>query len=139
MFSLRGDAWKFYQKLRRTERNGDSVKQLNEIKEIEEIQSFYVTLDDDTLHNIRYRMLKEKEGSGMIPIFVTSIPWLLFIFSKQLQQLLFEGGTYLWLVFIFIYVTVLFFSVIIHFRENAWANVHIELIGDVLKRRGDQK
>lgn len=137
--SFRGDAWKFYLKLKKTTQSGKEINHLQEISELEEIYQFYNHLDSHLLRKIRYRMLKEKKGSGMIPIFVTAIPWLLFIFSKQLQGFLFKDGGYLWLIFGLVYLTILISSVIIHFRENAWANVHTEIIEDILSIRGDYK
>ncbi|OIJ16811.1 hypothetical protein BKP37_04575 [Anaerobacillus alkalilacustris] len=135
MITFRGDAWKFYCKLRRTKKKGRNLNELKELNELDEIQTFYETIEDRALINIRYRMLKEKKGSGMIPVFVSAIPWLLFIFSKQLQQWLFQEGAYLWVVFIILYVFILLTSVIVHFRENAWAHVHTEMIEDILSKR----
>lgn len=135
MASFRGDAWRFYQKLVSTKQKGDKIDELKEIVELKEIEDFYETLDDSTLMKIRYRMMKEKKGSGIIPIFVSSVPWLLFIFSKQLQTVLFKNGGYLWVGFVFLYIITLIFSVIVHFRENAWAYVHTKMIEDILKRR----
>lgn len=138
MISFRGDAWKFYLKLKETNKTGNDVNELKELTELQEIENFYERFNDATLIKIRYRMLKELKGSGIIPIFVTTIPWLLFIFSKQLQALLFNDGSKLWLAFVLVYVTMLFFSVIVHFREQAWANVHKEMIEDILDRRKEK-
>lgn len=135
MVTFRGDAWKFYLKLKETKKKGKNINELKELTELEEMKHFYEGFTDDTLRKIRYRMLKELKGSGIIPIFVTTIPWLLFIFSKQLQAFLFRDGSHLWLAFALVYVTLLFFSVIIHFREQAWANVNTEMIEDILEKR----
>ncbi len=139
MISFRGDAWKFYLKLKRTQCSGEHIEQLKEITEIEEIQKFYEALGDRLLMKIRYRMVKEKKGSGMVPILVSTIPWLLFIFSKQLQGVLFRDGSYLWALFAFFYLAILISSVIVHFRENAWANVHTEIIDDILSERRERR
>ncbi|MGO4886428.1 hypothetical protein ACJ2A9_01605 [Anaerobacillus sp. MEB173] len=137
MYSFRGDAWKFYVKLRNAEQDGNDVRLLNEIVEMAEIEAYYQSLDNDTLNKIRYRMLKEKGGSGIIPIAVSSIPWVFFIVSKQLHETIFKEG-YLWVVFICVYITIIFISVILHFRENAWAVVHTEIINDILQKREKQ-
>jgi hypothetical protein len=136
MFSLRGDAHKIYLRLKKNASNSDqSFKYMKEIMEVEEIQEFYQSIDSPTLKLIYYRMMKEKSGSGIIPIFVTSIPWLLFLFSNQLQQFLFRDGSLLWAIFGFIYVVILTLSVTVHFREKAWAVFHIEIIQDILSER----
>lgn len=132
MFSFRGDAHKVYLKLQKTVHKNESVGQLNDLKEIEGIISFYQSLDSKLLRLIYYRMVKEKNGSGFILIFVTSFPWLLLMFSKQITDLL---GSLLWLIFGFIYLLILTISVILHFREKAWAAFHMEIIQDILTER----
>lgn len=133
MLSFRGDVHKFYLKLKRTLQKNKSIHDLSEIKEINEIRQFYLKLSIPELMNIRYRMIKEQNGSGMIPIFFASIPWVGFVFSKQLQSFLFKDGTYLWAWFITIYGLILTASFIIHYREKAWASVHVEIIEDTLR------
>nr|WP_077215357.1 hypothetical protein [Bacillus dakarensis] len=135
MFTFRGDAHRLYLQIRERTNNKLAVQQLKNLREIEEIKNTYQNIDSSALKLIYYRMIKEKNGSGIIPIFVTSIPWLLFLFSTQLQQFLFKEGSLLWAIFVFIYVLVLTFSAIIHFREKAWASVHIEIIQDILSKR----
>lgn len=139
MFSLRGDAHKFYLRLRKKKVNQQSIEQCKELAEIEEIQTFYEEIDSRTLNNIQYRMVKEKNGSGIIPVFISAGPWLLFIFSKQLQRFLFKEGSMLWAAFVVMYLTTLTVSVIVHFQEKAWAAVHIEIIQDILRERGMNK
>lgn len=139
MLSFRGDAHKFYLKLKNSKDTDLTFPHNRQLEEIREIQSFYQNIDDDTLQDIYYQMVKEKSGSGIIPIFVSAGPWLLFIFSKQLHQVLFKDGTLLWLVFILVYVTALILSVILHFHEKAWASLHIEIIQDIIKQRNSKK
>ena len=139
MFSTKGDAHKVFLRLKRTFHNGDSIKDMKEYKEIEEIQSLYRSLDSNTLQLIHYRMIKEYNGSGMIPILVSSAPWLLLLFSKQLSTYLFHEGKWLWAVFSIVYIIALAASVIIHFREKAWAAFHMEIIQDILKERKNDK
>lgn len=130
MFRFRGDAHRFYMQLKR--RAGADHKKLDEIAEI---RNFYQSIDTDNLKTISYRMLKEKSGSGIIPILVTAIPWFFFLFSKQLQQFLFKDGSFLWVVFGFLYLSILTVSVTLHFREKAWAALHIKIIEDILSER----
>ncbi|HWO74936.1 MAG TPA: hypothetical protein VNM69_03340 [Bacillus sp. (in: firmicutes)] len=139
MLSFRGDAHKFYVKLKNSNHTHLRYDQNRELKEIREIQDFYETIETKTLIDIYYKMVKEKNGSGIIPIFVSAGPWLLFIFSKQLQEFLFKDGSMLWLTFIILYVTILSLSVMLHFHEKAWASLHIEVIQDILKARGIEK
>ncbi|MDX5476804.1 MAG: hypothetical protein LPK00_14820, partial [Bacillaceae bacterium] len=74
--------------------------------------------------------------SGIIPIFVTAVPWFLFLFSKQLQHILFEEGSSHWLIiFVIVYFVTLTLSVVLHFREKAWAAFHLEIIQDILEER----
>jgi hypothetical protein len=80
-------------------------------------------------------MTKEKNGSGVIPILVSALPWLFFLFSQRLQQFLFKDGSWLWIIFVVLYVFILIPSVFLHFREQSWASVHIEIIQDILKDR----
>jgi hypothetical protein len=138
MFSFRGDAHKLYLLLKKKTANSESFQQIKELTEINEFKEFYQSIDSSTLKIIYYRMLKEKSGSGIIPIFVTSIPWFFFLFSKQLQEFLFKDGSILWLIFGVAYMSILAISVIIHFREKAWAAVHIEIIQDILSVRKDK-
>lgn len=136
--SFRGDAHKLYMKLIKVYKHDKPLGQVRELLEIEEIRSFYQTIETATLQLIYYRMTKEKQGSGIIPIFVTSIPWFFFLFSKQLQEFLFKEGSFLFLLFGIFYMVTLTISVIVHFRENAWAAVHIEIIQDIVKEREKQ-
>ncbi|WP_078547658.1 hypothetical protein [Litchfieldia alkalitelluris] len=138
MISFRGDAHKLYLKIRENKLNNKKLRDIKPLTEIQEFQNFYREIDSDTLKTIYYRMIKEKNGSGIIPIFVTSVPWFFFLFSKQLQELLFKEGSVLWILFSFIYLFTLSTSVILHFRERAWAAVHIEIIQDTLKNRKDK-
>jgi uncharacterized membrane protein YcjF (UPF0283 family) len=135
MFSTKGDAHKVFLRLRRTVQNGETIKHMREYQEIEEIQTLYKSLDSNTLQLIHYRMIKEYNGSGMIPILVSSAPWLLLLFSKQLSTYLFHEGKWLWAGFCIVYIIALAASVIIHFREKAWAAFHMEIIQDILKDR----
>ncbi|MGI8387294.1 hypothetical protein [Robertmurraya sp. P23] len=134
--AFRGDAHKLYIKLTKTNKQDEPLRQVKELTEIQEIRAFYQTIETATLQLIYYRMIKEKQGSGIIPIFVTSIPWFFFLFSKQLQEFLFKEGSLLFLLFGIFYMVTLTISVIVHFRENAWAAVHIEIIQDIVGERG---
>lgn len=133
--AFRGDAHKLYIKLSKVNNQDEPLRQVKELKEIQEIRLFYQTIETATLQLIYYRMIKEKQGSGIIPIFVTSIPWFFFLFSKQLQEFLFKEGSFLFLLFGIFYMVTLTISVIVHFRENAWAAVHIEIIQDIVAER----
>lgn len=136
--AFRGDAHKLYIKLTKANKQDKPLRQLKELTEIQDIRSFYQTIETATLQLIYYRMTKEKQGSGIIPIFVTSIPWFFFLFSKQLQEFLFKEGRILFLLFGIFYMVTLTISVIVHFRENAWAAVHIEIIQDIVDERGER-
>jgi len=136
--SFRGDAHKLYLKLRSIYKNDKSLKNINELNEIEEIRTFYKSIDTYKLKLIYYRMLKEKNGSGVIPVFVTAVPWFLFIFTKQLQAFLFKDGILLWILFSFFYMFTLTISVIVHFGEKAWAALHIEIIQDIIAERNEK-
>jgi hypothetical protein len=135
MLSFRGDAHKIYLQLKKAIHNGESIKNMKELKEIESIQNLYYSLDSEQLQLIYYRMIKEKNGSGIIPIFVSSVPWLLFLFSKPLIDFLFKDGSILWALFGSVYLLILTLSVLLHFREKAWAAFHMEIIQDILKER----
>lgn len=135
LFSLRGDAHKVYLLLKKTVDENQSIKALKDMVEIEKIYAFYQAIDSAALKLIYYRMVKEKNGSGIIPIFVTSVPWFFFLFSEQLHKLLFKDGSYLWAAFCLIYLVTLTLSVVLHFREKAWAAFHLEIIQDILKGR----
>ncbi len=135
--AFRGDAHKLYIKLSKANKQDEPLRQAKELTEIQEIRAFYQTIETATLQLIYYRMIKEKQGSGIIPIFVTSIPWFFFLFSKQLQEFLFKEGSLLFLLFGIFYMVTLTISVIVHFRENAWAAVHIEIIQDIVDERGN--
>lgn len=133
MFSFRGDAHKIYLQLR----NHQDPKQHKDIQETEDIKAYYETLDSQTLQLAYYRMIKEQKGMGIIPIFVSSIPWLLFFFSDKMQSLLFKNGSFLWAIFLTIYLILLTVSTLFHFKERAWSAFHIEIIHDILKNRRD--
>ncbi|MDL4842299.1 hypothetical protein [Aquibacillus rhizosphaerae] len=135
--SFRGDAHKFYLKLNRNRKKENSIKHIRELKEVQDIRTFYNSIDTYTLKLIYYRMIKEKSGSGIIPLFVTAVPWFLFLFSKQIQEFLFQEGSLLWILFSFIYMFTLAISVIVHFREKAWAVLHIEILLDLIGDRNE--
>ncbi|MBE5101392.1 hypothetical protein IGH99_19715 [Bacillus aryabhattai] len=135
MFSLRGDAHKVYLKLKKAAHQNQNAEEIDELAEMEEIRQLYLTLDSATLRKVYYRMTKEKNGSGVIPILVSALPWLFFLFSQRLQQFLFKDGSWLWIIFVLLYVFILIPSVFLHFREQSWASVHIEIIQDILKDR----
>jgi hypothetical protein len=128
---FRGDAHKLFLTLKK-QKDLESNKLL---KEASDIRSFYESLDSKILQLVYYRMIKEQNGMGVIPIFVTSIPWLLFLFSSKLQDVLFNDGNMIWIIFISVYLILLTISVIFHFREKAWAAFHLEIISDVLSER----
>ncbi|MFC5542515.1 MAG: hypothetical protein C0P75_011570 [Bacilli bacterium] len=132
MSFFRGDAHKIYMQLRK---NRDSIHDSKYLKELYEVRKFYESLDRDVLQLIYYRLIKEKNGSGMIPIFVSSIPFLFLIFSQHLQKILFQEGTRNWMIFIVCYITGITAALFFHFRENAWASSHIEMIKDILEER----
>ncbi|WP_246943229.1 hypothetical protein [Bacillus pinisoli] len=135
MFTFRGDAHRFFMKIKKSE-----PKQYTKIKEVQEMTAiimFYRTLENSLLHKMKYQMMKEQQASGSIPLLVTTIPWLLFIFSKPLLEVLF-GNFNLWIPFVLIYVTLLLGGIYLHFHERAWAKVHVEIIEDVLSERNQQ-
>ncbi|AZU60695.1 hypothetical protein [Neobacillus mesonae] len=136
MFSFRGDAHRVYLKLQKAVYKKEAVLQMKELKEIEEIIRFYHSLESSALRLIFYRMVKEKNGSGFILIFVTSFPWLLLMFSKQITDIL---GSLLWVIFGLVYLLILTISVILHFSEKAWAAFHMEIIQDVLTERKNKE
>ncbi|NLY78949.1 MAG: hypothetical protein GX072_03285 [Lysinibacillus sp.] len=129
---LRGDAHKIY---RRLKKNPETIRESKYLKDLEEVREFYKSIESDVLQLIYYRLIKETNGSGMIPIFVSSIPFLFLIFSQHLQQILFQEGTRNWMIFIVCYITGITFALFLHFREKAWASSHIEIIQDILEER----
>ncbi|RUL53548.1 MULTISPECIES: hypothetical protein [Lysinibacillus] len=131
---LRGDAHKIYLRLKRDPK---TIKESKYLRDIQEIRAFYQSIDSDILKLIYYRLVKENNGSGMIPIYVSSIPFLFLIFSQNLQSILFVEGSRNWMIFIIIYILGITFSLFMHFREKAWAASHIEIIQDILKERND--
>lgn len=131
MFSFRGDAHKLFLTLKEQK----DIHSNKDLKETAEIKSFYESLESETLRLIFYRMVKEQNGTGIIPIFVTAIPWLLFLFSDKIQDFLFKDGILIWAIFITIYLILLTVSAFFHFKEKAWAALHIEIIRDVLEER----
>lgn len=135
MFSLRGDAHKIFLQLKKNSTGDPSFKNIKRLSEIAEIQNFYITIDTETLKRIYYCMIKEKNGSGIIPILVSSIPWLLLLFAEQLQKFLFKDGHLPWVIFVIIYMLILMFSVLLHFHEKSWASVHTEIIQEILNER----
>ncbi len=131
---FRGDAHKIYCHLKK---NPDNIPNSKYLKEMKEVRDFYQSIASDILKLIFYRLIKEKNGSGMIPVYVSSIPFLFLIFSNSLQKHLFAQGNRYWLIFIVIYLGGITFSLFLHFREKAWAASHIEIIQDILTERKD--
>ncbi|WP_106498322.1 hypothetical protein [Lentibacillus sp. Marseille-P4043] len=131
MFSFRGDAHKTYLTLKRQK----DIHTNKILKETAEIKSFYKSLDSEILKLVYYRMVKEQSGTGIIPIFVTAIPWLLFLFSNTIQDFLFRNNNLIWIGFVSLYLIILTGSAILHFKEKAWSALHIEIITDVLNER----
>jgi hypothetical protein len=87
MFSFRGDAHKIYLELKKTANKDRSFKSIKKLVEIREIQDFYRLIESSTLEKIYYCMIKEKNGSGIIPIFVSAGPWLFFCFPNNYKSL----------------------------------------------------
>jgi hypothetical protein len=135
MVSFRGDAHKFYLKLKKEADKGNKPHDNKEVQELKHIQNFYSSIDLMTLESVHYRILKERDATGIIPVLVTALPWIFFIFSKQIQAFFKDDGSYLWLLFVFIYLTAVSFSVYIHFKERSWATVHSRMIEDIIKRK----
>lgn len=130
---FRGDVHKIYCHLKK---NPNNIKTSKYLRDVQEVYEFYETVESDTLKFIYYRLIKENNGSGMIPMLISTIPFLLMILSDDLKTLpLMEGRN--WLFFIFIYLIALSFFLFVHFRERAWASSHIEIIQDILKERKD--
>ncbi len=134
MVSFRGDAHRFYLKLKAKNGNKQEIDELKELKEITDIMSFYEMLPTSGLKKVKFYLQKEFNGTGAIPLLITAVPWLLFIFSKPLLEWLFKGGR-LWMIFVLIYITLLLAGVILHFRERAWAKTHLVIIEDILEER----
>ncbi|HET7578668.1 MAG TPA: hypothetical protein VFK33_05230 [Bacillales bacterium] len=134
MFSLRGDVHKFYLKLKKVFNRQHSVEDLKELDEMADIQAFYRGLPAAQLKQIRYRMLKEQNGNGMIPLLVSSMPWLAFIFSQELRNWL-NKNILLLLGFLIAYTFFIAFGSVLHYREKAWASVHIEILNDLLEEK----
>lgn len=86
---------KFYLQLKQSSNKGQSFHSIKALREVEKIQKFYASIDSDTLKKIYFCMIKEKNGSEIITILVSSAPWLLLLFSKQLQEFLFKDGSLL--------------------------------------------
>jgi len=135
LISFRGDAHKIYLRLKKNIDHDRTFQHVRDMEEVRGIKSFYEKIDSQTLKIIYYRMLKEKNGSGIIPILSTAIPLFLFLFANQLQKFLFGKGYFYLILFSIIYFALLFFSVILHFREKAWATFHIQMICDILEER----
>ena len=135
MLSFRGDAHKLYLELRASKQSDHAFIHNKKLIEISDIQSFYAELESSMLKKIYYRMIKEKNGSGIIPILVSAGPWLLLLFSNQIQQFLFKDEGFLWVIFVLGYISILVISVILHFYEKSWSAVHIEIIQDILQNR----
>jgi len=129
---FRGDVHKIYCHLKK---QPDNIPDSKYLKEMKEVLDFYQSIDSDTLKLIFYRLVKEKNGSGMIPVYLSSIPFLFLIFSNNLQELLFSRGSKYLVVFIVIYLGGITFSLFLHSREKAWAASHIEMIQDILTER----
>ena len=132
---FRGDAHKIY---RRLKKNSQSIHQSKYLLEVKEVRDFYESMESDILKLIFYRLIKEKNGSGMIPIYVSSIPFLFLFFSQHLDKILFADGSRNWMIFILIYIIGITFSLFLHFREKAWASCHIKIIQDILVSRNDK-
>ena len=135
--SFRGDAHKLYLKLNSIYNKDDSINHVQELQEVQGIRAFYQKIDTDSLRLVYYRMIKEKNGSGIIPLYVSSIPWFIILFSNKIQDFLFRDGGLLWVPFCIIYLLILTISILIHFREKAWASLHIEIIQDIIGERHD--
>lgn len=134
MNRFRGDAHKIYCHLKK---NPENIRSSKYLKDMKEARDFYQSIESELLKLIFYRLIKEKNGSGMIPVYISAIPFLFLIFSNHLQEFLFgEGSTYwFFVIFILIYVLALTFILFLHFREKAWASSHIEIIQDILSER----
>lgn len=135
MSFFRGDAHKIYIRLKK---NPKTIRESKYLRELYEVRSFYESVESDVLKLIYYRLIKEQNGSGMIPIFVSSIPFLFLIFSQHLHKFLFQEGSRNWLIFIVCYITGITFALFLHFREKAWASSHIEIIKDILEERKNE-
>ena len=134
MFSFRGDGHKLYLKLKRNHNKQQSINELEEIAELVEMEQFYRELKREDLEKIRLGMIKEQKGNGMIPLLVSSLPWLAFIFSRELRSLL-NRSPHLLFSFLFLYTVLIIFGTLIHYREKAWAAVHVEMIDLILKEK----
>ncbi|WP_235863401.1 hypothetical protein [Ureibacillus sinduriensis] len=86
---FRGDAHKIYCHLKN---NSTNIAISKYLKEMKEVRDFYQSIESELLKLIFYRLIKEKNGSGMIPVDVSSMPFLFLIFSNNLQKLLFAQG-----------------------------------------------
>lgn len=100
MFSLRGDAHKVYLKLKKAAHQNQNAEEIDELAEMEEIRQLYLTLESATLRKVYYRMTKEKNGSGVVPILVSALPWLFFYFRSGCSNFYLKTaagfGLFLW-------------------------------------------
>ncbi|WP_096199139.1 hypothetical protein [Bacillus sp. FJAT-45350] len=138
MFTLRGDVHRIYLKIRRAVHKKEPIAKLKMMHEIDNIKDFYNTLSEDELRLIRYRFIKEKNGAGTIPILVSTIPWLGLIFSKQIQGFA-EKNLHIIILALLIYTSITIASILVHYREQAWASVHHEIIENLLQEYSEER
>ncbi|WP_209124527.1 hypothetical protein [Alkalihalobacillus sp. BA299] len=138
MEQFRGDAHKFYKKIKNIIAKKQTIHNLSEINEINTIQTFYETLPLNELKLIHYRMIKEQNGSGMIPVLISILPWLGLIFSKQIQKVA-DNNIYFIFLFLTFFTLFALIFILLHYREKAWASLHIEIIKDIMEFREKNK
>ena len=102
MFSLRGDAHKVYLTEKAAHQN-QNAEDIDELAEMEEIRQLYLTLDSAILRKVYYRMTKEKTAPASSLSLFLPCPGS-FLFSQRLQQFLFKDGSWLWIIFVVLYV-----------------------------------
>lgn len=122
-----GDAHRFYRRLRQRYPSG-AIGGVKELDHLRQIRQFYDAMDAGDRRLLHAWLKKERQGIGMIPLALTSIIWFSFMFGKQIEKTVTDGWPFGWIGLLGIWVTVVLTAVYVHFREQAWTELHISLI-----------
>lgn len=126
---LNGDVDALYRALsRRSPAPGHALRELDDLRAM---RRFYDSLSADDRRLLRARMKKEARGIGMIPVALSTLPLLTFVFARQLErQVALVQDRALWLLAAAFVLGLA--ALYIHHRQRALATLHLTLLDDAI-------
>jgi hypothetical protein len=123
---LRGDAHRFYLKLRR--RCPKPTGPLKQLDYLRGIRSYYAQLEPGDRQLLLAWARKEESGIGLIPTALSGVPLIGLIFAPFIQGSVRLMAPWVWLALWLVGAVAFVMGVYIHHRQKAYTTLHIQIL-----------